>query len=185
MDNEQALLREYEKVVGLFTSEDRTAWELVSIYWVIQVGLISALVLTLEKFTVIEILRYRWFIFLIGGVVSLAWFFIQCRSHMWRENWLNFGLDLERQLNKCMRKQSERCMKEPCIELDIFEFEQRVREDKKAKEFFKNENIVRERKQKWWEQFGALRLTHWSTVFIAIIWFGLLLTSILLWLIIK
>jgi len=160
---EEPLLREYEKTVDLFMSEDRTAWELVSIWIVLQVGLFSAFALLLSQ-------QVRWgsigylILFSAGAITSLAWGFMQFRSKMWRENWLLFGLTLERQL------------KERCIMLNIFEFEHLVREEGIALEFFEGE--IRRRNQAWWERIGALRLPHWAMFISAFVWFVLFLFSL-------
>jgi hypothetical protein len=95
---ENALLREYEKVIDLWIGEDRSAWELVSIYMAVQGGLasVSALLYTQSSHDLAS-LRYL-AVFLIGAVSSFAWFFILWRAKMRRENWFLVGLATEQEL---------------------------------------------------------------------------------------
>lgn len=44
-----ALLREYEKIIDLLMNESRMAWELLSIFMAVQMGLISAFAIILSK----------------------------------------------------------------------------------------------------------------------------------------
>jgi len=164
MSNERAGLLEYEKTVDLFMSEGRIAWELVSIWMVLQVGLGSAIVL-------LHVQRATWgsigysILFSAGAISSLAWGFMQFRSKIWRENWLLYGLRLERELNaRDMR-------------LNLFEFEHRVRKKRIALGLVNNE--IRERNQRWYEEIGALRLAHWGMFVLAIVWFIFLLLNLL------
>jgi hypothetical protein len=155
MSTQNALLREYEKVVDLFLSEGRTAWELVSIWVVIQVGLGSAVALLHAQNISWGSDAYLILLFS-GAISSLLWFLVQCRAKMWRENWLFYGLRLERWLNQTG------------LTLGIFEFECKVREGKRALELF--DDKVRERGQNMWESLGALRIAHVFMLVMLAIW---------------
>ena len=101
-----------------------------------------------------------------GSISSLAWGLMQYRSKMWRENWLLFGLKLERKLNY------------RGISTKIFGFEYEVRKKKKALEVF--EGQIRKREQGFFESFGALRLAHIAMFIFSIIWFALFIGSLML-----
>jgi hypothetical protein len=164
MTVEEALLREYEKTVDLFIGEDRIAWELVSIYMAVQIGLASAVVVIYTKeLGNLSVIGFRIFC-LAGFVSSLAWFFIQYRSKMWRENWLLTGLKIEREL------------KDRGIRLDLFETEYRIRKKIVALELF--DDKIRYRQQYLHERIGALRVAHYSMFVLGIIWLVALFFSI-------
>ena len=61
---------------------------------------------------------------------------------MWRDNWLLYGLRIERELRT------------NGIKLNIFEFENRVRDKKIALDLINNE--IKDRSQRWKEKIGAL-----------------------------
>jgi len=165
MSAEDALLREYEKIVDLFMNESRIAWELVSIYMAVQGVLLSALVITLSRGVHLLTLGYWWLgLFLGGAVSSFAWFFLFYRSKMWRANWLLKGLRLERQLRN------------RGLTLNIFELEHCVRTEKSALEYFKGE--VRYRSQRWYERIG-LGAAHCAMLVLGLIWLSFLLYEII------
>lgn len=165
MDIEEALLREYEKIVDLFMNESRVAWELVSIYMAVQMGLLSALVITLSRGIPLLTLGYWWmFLLLAGAISSFAWFFMLYRNKMWRDNWLLEGLRLERQLRS------------RDITLNIFELEHFVKERKFALEWFKDE--VRYRNQRWHERIGSLRVARYAMLVLGFLWLSFLLYEI-------
>jgi len=168
MDTEEALLREYEKIIDLFMFQSREAWELVAIYMAVQIGLASAIVLLLSSERLASVSFGFSILFLAGAISSLAWGVMQYRNLMWRMNWLLAGLRLERQLN------------ESGIMVNIFETERLAREEKKVLEFF--EGKIRFRYQRWWERIGMLRLVHYAMLVLAILWFILFLASLFMWL---
>jgi hypothetical protein len=164
LDAEDALVREYQITAELFMNESRISWELVSMWIVLQGGLISAVVLLHSVHATWGSSGYL-ILFSAGTVSSFAWGLMQYRAKMWRDNWLLFGLRLERQL------------KERNIPLQIFGFEHLVREKKKVLELFDDE--IRERNLRLQERFGALKLPHGAMFVLAVVWFILILASFL------
>jgi len=156
---EEALLREYEKVADLFMSESRTAWELLSIYMIVQVGLVSAIVVLLSEGVSVTPFGYP-ILFPAGSLFSFAWFFMFYRNKMWRDNWFLLGLRTERQL------------RDRGIVLDIFQTEHLGRE-KLALELFDEE--IRYRNQRWHEKIGGLRVAHYAMFAVGVVWFMLFL----------
>jgi hypothetical protein len=97
-DELRVRLSQYEKTVDLYVHEDRVAWDLVSIYMVVQVGLISAVAALFVAFkSYLGTFRFV-FLFLAGFFYSFLWFFAFWRSLMWRQNWYLAGLRIEREL---------------------------------------------------------------------------------------
>lgn len=161
--SEEGLLREYERTIELFLGESRIAWQLVSIWVVVQVGLGSAVALFYTQQTVSG--SFGYLVLLFSGMLSnLAWIVIQYRAKMWRENWLLYGLRLEKQLHQLG------------INVNIFGFEQKVREKMIALEYFDSQ--VRERDQRLREKFGALRISHFAMLIVFALWLILLLASL-------
>jgi hypothetical protein len=157
-----ALLEEYEKAIDLWIAEGRSAWELVSIFMVVQVGLISVLVLLYNQASG-SMGSIRFLLVSLAGVISsFAWFFILYRARMRRENWFFLGLRMERRLFISRR-------------FRIFAVEHAVRIEKKALEYFRNDDEIRFRDQRYFEKAGALRVAHWSTFVIGIGWLILLI----------
>ena len=183
LDTDDILIREYEKIVDLFISEGRAAWELISIWGVIQVGLISGFILFYTSIPASiqgnNLGDIRYLIFSFAGVGSnFLWFFMQCRSKMWRENWLLAGLKLERQL-----RIGERIIDNGnCY--SIFEVERLVTKKKQTLELSEDpcthQQEIRYRDQKWREKIGALKLAHWSMVLLGIGWTGFAIYIIVL-----
>jgi hypothetical protein len=180
IDEARVLLSQYEKTVDLYMHEDRLAWELVSIYIVAQVGLVSAvaaLLVTSSEHSV-GTLRY-YFLFLAGTFSSLAFFFALWRSRMWRQNWYFAGLRIERQLaeRRLIRDFS-------LISFGTFEIMRRSERDKCALELSDDEDLdlrkITYRKQRWRERIGALKILHWAMLAIAIVWLGLSFYSLYL-----
>ena len=157
MDTEEALLREYEKVVDLFKSELRLVWELVSIYMLVQVGLFSTIAVLLSEGKPFTPFGYP-LLFPAGAISSFAWFLMLYRSKIRRDNWFLVGLRTERRLRNSG------------ITLDIFQTEFRVKEDKLALEYFKSEDIIRFRNLRWFERIGAVRVAHYAMLFVGIVW---------------
>jgi hypothetical protein len=170
VSDEDVLLREYEKIVDLFISEGRIAWELVSIYVALQVGLISGVVVLLSN-------KAPWFLFqtlfFLALASSIVWFFMQYRAKMWRDNWLLAGLRMERRLK------ARGLVFDP--EFSIFEIENRVRRHKLALELSDDKglhyNNIRYRNQRWCEKSGALRVAHDGMILLALVWGALLIVS--------
>lgn len=166
MDREEMLFRQYEKIVDLFMSESRTAWELVSIYVGIQIALFSAIALIfIQQASHAKTIAYI-IVSLAGIISSLAWVLIQYRAKMWRDNWLLAGLRIERELANEGKKFLEN-------HLVIFGFENLVREKKQALELFGEE--IRYRNQRWHEKLGALRLPHIAMHVLTVVWLGILI----------
>lgn len=168
LDHQDALFREYEKTIELWIDEGRSAWELVSIYMAVQVGLASVFAfLFTQNSPNFGSLRYS-SVFLAGIFSSLAWFLILYRARMRRENWFFLGLRMERELRDrgVFRDRDHR--------FNIFEVENAVRNKRLALESFKDrcckEEEIRFRHQRWYEKLGALWLAHVSISVIGIVW---------------
>ncbi len=160
---------EYEKIIDLFINENRTSWELVSIYLVVQIGLLSVgVVLYTNAYHNISNLKYL-FLFITGAVSSFVWFLMQSRARMKRENWYYAGLRIEKRLGDSdILHDSRFC---------VFEIERQARDGKLALELFENE--VRFRKQRLQERIGALGLAHWAMPIWGLIWTGLIILSLI------
>jgi hypothetical protein len=160
---ERALLEEYREILDFLLSESRIAWELVSIYMVVQAGLGSIFAILLSRNSNV-MFPVNSFVFLIGFLSSLLWVSMMYRSRLRRKHWLYAGWRLERQL------------RDRGLALDVFEMEYRVSERKLALEFFENE--IRWRNQEWYERIGALRAAHYIMIGLTIFWLFLLLVSL-------
>lgn len=160
-DCEDALMREYEKVVDLWAHEGEMALNLASIWVVLQVGLGSAVALLYVQKATWGSLGYLFF-FVAGALTNAAWFFMLSRAKVRRDNWSLLGLQLERKL-ACVSK------------LSIFEIENALHEQKTALELF--EGKIRERKVNWWEKPGVSRIVHYGVILMLIIWIALILAS--------
>lgn len=165
MNPEEALLREYEKAIDLFMFEVRLAWELVSIYFAIQIGLVSAFVILQTQKPAFAEPSWNLVLFLAGSLSSFTWFFILHRSAMWRKSWLLEGLKIEREL------------KDRGLTLDIFKTERLMREEGLALELF--DNKIRFRKRHLHEKIGALSPTHSAMLVLGFGWLGALLWILL------
>jgi hypothetical protein len=166
VSSEDALLRQYVKTVDLYMHEDRIAWELVSIYLALQVGIVSAIALLFTQYEAyLGTFRYA-LLFFAGGVSSLFFFFALYRSLMWRENWYLAGLRIERQLDP-----------NPDLpDFGIFGIMRRSRSHDKWKlKLFNDEDFsfrnIRFRDQRLRERGGALKLFHVAMLIFSILWF--------------
>jgi len=155
--------REYEKVVDLWAHEGKVAWDLISVWAILQVGLGSAV-------SLLYVQPVSWrapalvTLFIIGAIVNFAWIFIIYRAKMRRENWFCLGLEFERQLNVS-------------ASFGIFEIERRVREEKTALELYKG--TVRERHLRFSEKAGALRVVHIGVFVMLAVWIILIAIALL------
>ena len=166
-------IAEYEKVIDLWVSEGRVAWELVSIYIAVQAGLASvfALLYTQYPHDSKSLIFSLIFLAVVGVVSSFAWLFILYRARMRRENWFCLALRMERELYR-------RVFRDRDARFHIFAVELAVRIEGKALEYFRNEDEVRFRYQRWYERIGATRIAHLATLFIGGFWVLVLLVII-------
>jgi hypothetical protein len=154
---------EYQKVVDLWAHEGKIAWDLISVWAVLQVGLGSAV-------SLLYVQHVPWrapalfTLFIAGAIVNFAWIFIIYRAKMRRENWFCLGLEYERQLNGSDR-------------FGIFEIERRVREGKKALELYNGS--VRERRLSLSEKAGALKVVHFGVFLMLAVWIILIAHALL------
>jgi len=164
---ERVLLEEHREILDFLLSESRIAWELVSIYIVVQVGLGSIIAVLLSRDSGFSF-PVNSSVFLVGFLSSLLWVFMMYRSKLRRKHWLYAGWKLEWQL------------RDRGLALDVFEKEYYVSEKKLAFEFFEFEDKkeIRWRNQGWHERIGALRAAHWIMIGLTIFWFILLLVSL-------
>lgn len=164
------LLHEYDKIVDLFISEGRAAWESVNIYMVLQGVLISTVVVFSTQCCIESKTIGYLVLFLAGATSSFVWFFMQYRSVMWRENWILAGLKVERELKERIK------IEDDPFKFAIFEIEIRARKRKEALELFEDKaaycqkNAIRYRNQMWCERIGSLRPLHWSMLIMGILW---------------
>ena len=160
---EEILMCEYEKVVDMWAHEDKAAWELVSIWVVLQVGLISAV-------SVLYVQKVSWnapalgILFVAGAITNFAWVFILYRAKVRRNNWFCIGLEFERHLNGENR-------------FGIFEIERRVIEEETTLELYNG--TVRERHLRFYEKSGALKFVHYGMFLMLIGWAVLIIRALL------
>lgn len=148
---EELLFEEYKKIVDLLMHEDRLAWELVSIYIALQIGLISALIIT-NSFQILLAIG------VIGAFSSFIWWLVLNRSRIWRENWFLAGLGIERQSREKLMVDSKH---------DIFEIMSHATRKGEVLEMFDNE--IRYRRIHPWEK-TALKYLHHSMFLLLIVW---------------
>jgi hypothetical protein len=165
---------QYNNAIELFMGENRISWELVSIYLLVQVGLVSAVaVLFTLPSSRLGNIRFM-VIFTVGAASSVVWYFIHSRSRMRRENWMLVALKNERRLAQLHYVRDR--------EFGIFEIEDSCRNEGLALELFKRDcqsrGEIRLRRQRWTEKHGALKLIHWGMLVVALIWLVLLMLSI-------
>lgn len=93
-------MREYEKCFDFVLHQDRIAWELISIYLAIQIGLISGIaILYSTGKSMIATTAFQAF-FVMGSLISFIWFFILYRNKLWRGIWQLKCLQIEKELKK-------------------------------------------------------------------------------------
>ena len=97
---EEVLLREHEKCFEFVLHQDKIAWELISIYLAIQIGLISGISIlfsTTKSATATAALQA---FVVMGSLVSFIWFFILYRNKLWRDVWQLKCLQIEKELKQ-------------------------------------------------------------------------------------
>ena len=98
---EEVLLKEHEECFEFVLHQDRIAWELISIYLAIQVGLISGIsILFGTGKSAIATAALQAFV-VMGSLVSFIWFFILYRNKLWRDVWQLKCLQIEKELKQC------------------------------------------------------------------------------------
>lgn len=169
------LFHEYKAMIDLFISENRTAWELVSIYIALQAGLLSAFALVFVQQTQhVKTIAYL-IISLTGAISSGAWAMMQSRSRMWRSNWLLAGLQIERTLSAKGRISD--------LNFAVFGIEHHVRECREALTIQPRmlfEGKIEYRDQEWCERAGALRFPHYAMYILTFIWLCIFLYELLI-----
>ncbi len=155
MDMCEALVREHRMCFEFVLHQDRIAWQLISIYFAIQVGLISGIVIVYASNIASPALVYV-VLFALGSLVNLVWFLILHRNKLWRGIW---------QL-KCL--QIENDLKQMGVRLSVLQTFYDVLENKYR--LVKINGKVKARPLTFLEQFPTLSVITWSMLVIALSW---------------
>jgi len=158
---DEVLLRQHEMCLEFTLHQDRIAWQLISIYFAIQVGLISGIVILYTAGISQIITTVFLVLFVMGSLVSLIWFFILYRNQLWRDIWQLKGLQIENEL------------KEMGIRLSIFKTFYDVLEHRYKLVKFHEE--VRHGSLSLLEKLPTLTAITWSMLVIAAAWIVLYL----------
>lgn len=156
-----ALIEEHKELVNLYIHQDTLAWHLVYIYFFIVGTLASAIVISMSSFTANnskqEIGFYMSLLSFFGMFISILWFFMFCRSKIYREVPINAALMIEKEITK--RLEDEKL---------AFNTLGMTVEAIRNKKFLKPNG--RFRKIRILERFPSLKTVHYIFFVLAIIW---------------
>lgn len=93
----EALLKEHEELIGLYTHESKIKWNLISVYVALNVGLVSAVVVLIQNKT-IERIEAVSFLCLMGSLFSFATALMFKRNRYRISEWVREGIKVEKVL---------------------------------------------------------------------------------------
>lgn len=103
MNDEEILIKEHEELIQLFIHEDKLAWDLISYFIVVNIGILSVMAVLLSQNSV-----FSQFIFValsvVGGVFGLFWFTVRRRSEKHRNLVRDKTREIEAQLKNVFIK---------------------------------------------------------------------------------